>query len=330
MTLFERALSAKFTKYRKYYGERGLEYVVECPFCDSGKGYDKLYINPSKRVGYCHREGKAWSLFDILAVSTNVLDTAENTTHDIVKREPPSPGACVAINQLNESHEAIKWLKARQPSNSWTIDELSPEYNVVYCYNGSVISRGFNTTNTIIFNFYKHSKLVGWQARLLYNPKELNDDDPRKYYLNDVGNEHIVNKCYTSPGLGGPDKIYNYDNACKYKLVVITEGPFDAIAVGKFAIAVCGKSISSQQLRAIAATWEYAIVLFDKGANKDSNKAKRKIEQHIPTCVATLEEADDPGSADRYYLYSTIIDACSNDSRFKSLFKNDYFTKIML
>jgi len=78
-------------------------------------------------------------------------------------------------------------------------------------------------------------RLVGWQARIL-----------RRAYPGE-------SKYYNMPG--GAKYIYNFDQAIRYRDIMITEGVTDVWRAGPHSMAILGNSISSKQRFCIKTVW---------------------------------------------------------------------------
>ena len=292
-------------------GPSGREYVVDCPYCDGVKGKRKMNINCQKCIAFCHREQKAYNLMTLLNTkvkkSTIIPSTTKLTTSS-TSNTVPNPGECSSLLTLDKASEAIQFLTARQLDNSWTIKELSDTFKIRYCYKGRKFLGGrFDTTNTLVIPIIQDGVEIGWQSRLLYNPdtadpvthgfkQEYNSDTKEWEYSKPP-------KYCTSPGLRRSATLYNIDNARKHSCVVITEGPFDAMAVGENAVAAFGKGLSDLQIRLIKYNWKKAYVLLDADAEKESKELARKLNLSIPTKFIPLTGvAKDPGDLTRLQI----------------------------
>ena len=325
MTDLERYLQVKIKGgYRTSMGKNGLEYIMNCPYCDPGKGIDKMYINFKTNTAFCHREHKWWPIQTILNIPSKIL--TDGTRAAPVKNKSKTlttPGDYMPLTMLDENSHCIQWLNNRKPRDpTWSVADLSSKFNVQYCYNGKKFmpNKEYDTTDTIVFNFYKRGKLVCWQSRLLYNPKDLTNDDCARLGMEYDSNKNkyiLPPKCYTAPGIDQSNKLYNFDNANKYDFVIITEGPFDAIASGEAAVAICGKSITMGQMNVFADNWRYYIILLDPTApDSDFRKAYNQLNACNPALIVKMDGTTDPGSRNRLDIAYAICEAASKDSLF--------------
>lgn len=311
----ERLVKYKFNhNFHIKEGATGREYVVDCPHCPPGKGRRKMNINCDKMVAFCHREQKSYDLMSLLNTKVKRSSLVLSTIAGSKPRAVPSPGKCTTLLELDKSSEAIQFLLARMLPNSWTIEELANTFKLRYCYSGSMFLGGvFNTTNTLVIPVIDGGKEVGWQARLLYNPTTA---DPTKYGFKRErqpdGSSKVIRppKYCTSPGLKRSGTLWNIDNAKKYKSVVITEGPFDAMAVGPNAVAAFGKGISDLQVRLLKYNWEQAYVLLDADAEKEGKLIASSLARSIKTKFISLKGiAKDPGDLDRVQIGELLYDS---------------------
>ena len=218
-----------------------------CPRC----GKKKLAVNV--RTGYykCWRECGEGRVEELLGSAMPVLDLS--TLPPPAPDEPMrfrSPGYVVSLASLPESHHVIKYLRDR----GFDPVHLERTYGVGYCFEGNEFAWGrYNTSDTLLFPIHFNGQLVAWQSRLLYNPDSLsvaecyakgmvNDPDPE-------GDGELMRfpKYFTMPGFKKGMMFFNYDLARQSDLVVVTEGVFDAMAVGRCAVACLGKGVSPQQ-----------------------------------------------------------------------------------
>ena len=89
--------------------------------------------------------------------------------------------------------------------------------------------------------------------------------------------------------------------------MVITEGPFDAIAVGRCAVATLGKGVTEHQANAIKSYWQLAVVMLDPGdADKEMQALTARLHRTIRTIVVQLQGYKDPGECPRDEIWRQI------------------------
>ena len=314
---FETLLRAKFgSRWKKTRGRKGIEYRVCCPFCPRNRGAQdkafKLYMNPELGLYNCYRCNESGSLQQMFAefrkVATQPFQPA------VVKRpvDVAMPGDVVQLHLLDIHHPARAYLHAR----GFNTDVLSKAFGVHYCQTGTIFGDGqtffFNTTNTLIFPIWMHGRVVGWQARLLYEPDKLSEDECSQYGfpVNEDGEIVRPPKYYTPRGMSKGDVLYNFDNARKSRIVVVSEGPLDVAGIGLCGVATFGKGVSENQARLIKEYWDMAILMLDPGdAEQEMQQLESSLCMSIPTVRVTLQGVKDPGDASFERIWTQIYDA---------------------
>jgi DNA primase len=153
-------------------------------------------------------------------------------------------------------------------------------------------------------------KLVGWQARLLYDPDKLTDDEceARGWPMDEDGAKRKRPPKYmTGPGFRKASSLFNFDQARKYPYVVVCEGVFDAMSVGPCAVAALGKELSQQQVMLLKSYWDCIILMLD--ANVDASKLEAQLSGDVTTIPVRLIGYKDPGDAPRDEIWAQICEA---------------------
>lgn len=307
---FEQALNKRFgRKYKVSNGKNGTEYQVCCPYCIKEIGTPdkkfKLYMNPSKGIWRCWRCDRTGIVQEILqefkagapALVQQIVPLPDNVQ---------SPGELVSLLDLPDEHVAIRYLRNRKFDPA----VLDSQYGVRFCQSGRIVGRVFNTSNTIVFPIWMNNKLVGWQARLLYDPDKVTEEQYEMYgFLKDEDGEwQVPPKYMTSPGLDKGRILFNYDNARKHDVVVICEGPFDAISVGMNGVATLGKGVTEFQERLIKAYWKFAVILLDPGdADYEMLKLEQSLRMAIPCISVSLRGYKDAGEMTTEEIWRQIF-----------------------
>ena len=315
----ENLLRAKFgTQVKRAKTKKGLELRICCPFCTSrgntrDTGY-KLWINPGKDVYRCWRCETRGSLSELLGQRIDGVGSlqAEAPAVGTLASCETLPGELIRLDHLDNDHVASRYMRHRgfEPSG------LGKHYGVSYCASGRLFggrSFRFDTGNTIVFPIWMLGKMVGWQCRLMYNPDELDDETCRAFgFIWDEEKEKWLRppKYFTSPGLTKGCVLYNYDTAIKSDVVVVTEGPTDALATGPCAVGTLGKGVSDTQVELLANNWKVIVVLLDPDAYADAEALCAHIGRKNPlTVLVRLENYDDPGSAPTREIWKQIYRA---------------------
>jgi len=251
----------------------GEYYRVNCPFCNDTRR--RLWINhsygmidpangqPMTYLAICYNEDCLTDeynrkllremLLGIRNRSTRVIDWSASSGMEVPVqqlREMPWPGNVTEIQRLHDGHVVVRYLTDR----GFAKDRLG-RFGVMYCTQAD--GRYPLVGNRIIAPVYMNSVRVGWQARYVGEP----------IYRG-------IPKYYTCPGMHKSRVLYNFDHARCYPFVVVVEGITDVWRIGDQAVALLGKSLSSQQSTLLKDTWENKpiIVVMDSDAHEEAGR----------------------------------------------------------
>jgi hypothetical protein len=223
--------------------------------------------------------------------------------------EVDGPGMLCNLVGLSTDHPCIRYLRGR----GFNIELLERVYGVRYCWEGKAFANGlFNTTNTLVFPIWMDGKLVGWQSRLLYNPDSLTQEELKAMGvpMEEDGTYPKPPKYFTSPGFDKGRALFNYDVARKSELIVVCEGPLDAVSVGPCAVATLGKGVTEFQARLIKAYWKLAVILLDPGdADREMAELQGNLQLSIPTVKIDLQGYKDAGEAPTLEIWRQIVES---------------------
>jgi DNA primase len=142
---------------------------------------------------------------------------------------------------------------------------------------------------------------------LLYDPDKLDDRacEALELIKDEDGDWVKPPKYFTMPGLDKGKIFYNYDWARQSNMVVVCEGVFDAIAVGRCAVAAFGKGLTDEQVNMLRAYWDLVVVLLDPG---DAEKEMIALSKKLPvnTLYMMLRGYKDAGEAPREEIWRQI------------------------
>lgn len=297
----EQQLRAKFGPVKRSKGKYGIELITTCPVC----GKPKLSVNPDKGVYQCWRGCMRGGLRSLIA------DAEYARARDLPRNIPlpkniPSPGDLARLSEFEDDHPLTLYLENR----GFDPLLLEEQYGIRYCIRGEEFAGGvFNTTGTLVVPMWMSGKFIGWQARLLYNPNDLDDRtcEAMGFKQDPDGDWIRPPKYFTSPGLDKGRALYNYDWARKSRMAVVCEGVFDAWAVGRCAVGAFGKSVSDEQANLLKAYWDMLVILLDPGdAEKEILKLVSNLSKTVPTLPVRLEGYKDAGEAPRTEIWLQI------------------------
>jgi len=307
----EQLLRRRFGEVKKAKG--GLELRINCPYCGDDKKF-KCWININKGCFHCWRNeshsGKIYKLLNIKPEDIPKASFMEEREKMQLEQSSTSPGVLIPLTSLPNDHPAIQYLTTVR-ARPFDPQYLEKNFGVKYCSQGRKLGKPeegfwFDTTNTLIFPVYMQGILVGWQARLLYNPDNLTDTDMKIMGFPYINGEYIKPpKYYTTPFPKG-QVLYNFDNAVKYNMVVVSEGVFDVFSLGNRGVGTFGTGISEQQLNLLKTYWDTVILLLDPDVKNDKkkyiiNNLKRSVE-----VIDVVLKDKDPGDMDSNELWAII------------------------
>lgn len=335
-----RQVQSKFPEAKQVDGRNGTEYVVNCRRPHKKGGVSKVHINAKEGVYYCHDcndKGNAnteW--FDEVGLMISSLEVHRespiNSKEQNIKTRSyrksqlwednvPSPGSVIPLNDLDEDHPAISYLKNRGFDTN-EICNFKDNQRVYYCSRGNTYSCG-TTTGRIIFPVYMNGVMGGWQARRIeketVSGKETTRETWNNFFWTKVERtpngkweDNKTAKCITCPGTQKGAMLFGYDEAKlnqdpDNKMIVIVEGPLDQIKVGYPAVATFGM-ISNHQIRLILSHWDTAIIIRDPEIKEDSDKFQKILNDLSPITVINLSLPDnkDPGATSREVIWEQI------------------------
>lgn len=300
-------LEKRFGRVTRSQGHNGLELVCDCPVC----GKHKLSVNAVSGVYKCWvgcMSGHVRKLLKTHVAMTTAPVHSEKKNYGYI-----DPGTCVSLATVDENNPAAVYLQAR----GFNARYLGRAFGLEYCGSGRKFAKGlFSTSNTVMIPVVMNGTVLGWQARLLYDPEKLTDaqcaliglpwDDEKKKYRRPP-------KYMTMPGMDKRNILWNFDNARKSELVVVTEGVFDAVKVGLCGVATFGKSVSDQQVALLQQYWKCVVLLLDPDAARDAERLRRKFGPLVRTVLVTLKGYKDAGEAPQTEIWSQIIDTLEAD-----------------
>ena len=301
-------LQKRYGVVKRSRGKHGLELIVRCPVCKK----QKLSINANTGMYQCWKGCVSGHVDKLLGDVRAAKFEQAYQVRPQPTRAPGCelPGELIPLVELDQDHQAIQYLVNR----GFDPRELDEQYGLRYCREGRRYAGGlFDTTNTIVIPIYQNGTLIGWQSRLLYSPEKI--EDPKVmaalgWKQDEDGDWVKPPKYFTSPGLSKGELLYNYDWARQGNLVVVTEGVFDCIAVGRSAVATFGKGVSDTQMRLCGTYWDLTVLLLDPDAIQDAERLSARYNNCI---VVKLEQYKDAGEAPRSFIWQAIDQAISGN-----------------
>jgi len=300
-------------KFGRVMVENSNEYRVCCPKCESRAHKKdvkfKLYINPYKvskngkrGTWNCFRcSYKGWGL-DTLGVQT--------TSESALPSREEAPAGSRTLNIFHEtkklkttseekSGEGREEQEVKLPTKFST--EWSSSLTGRACYEYLVKQRGLSVSTITDYNIGFCSK--GRYAGHIVFP--ITDQNNKLIYF---VTRSIYEKTYFN--CPGPNShvFFNYKNQ---EHIVLTEGIFDALAVGTDGVALLGKILKKQQFKILKnSPPKYLTVFLDADAFKDANTIAEKLESYVQHIrIAAPPRDKDPGNLSKAELNDILEDA---------------------
>lgn len=268
--------------------KNGAEYGFCCPMCEERIGRpDTKYhfsFHVGKQLGNCFKCG--WKPFSAIQLVADVEHVSIGDAYNILQKYP---SVAVYIPVESDVVSTIKLPKGFHPfyprdmcksvvsKMAWDYvirrglsKQLIREYGIGHCGIGEWAQR-------IIIPLREAGQVVYFVGRSFRGGK------PRYKYpiVSDAG------------GIGKSDVVAFLDTAAKRKDLVICEGVFDAMAVGRNAVAILGKSLSDVQLHKILLCgFKTVTIMLDHDAEKEAFEIARRLSGYVQTNVALLDSGD--------------------------------------
>jgi hypothetical protein len=309
---------ADATRYYYEFVQGGEYYRVCCPYCADTR--HRLYVShmwgrkdedgtPLTFLAVCYNEnclsddGNRKDFSQRLKFGRAITD-AEISRGIVIPEDERVfewPGPVTRIDLLPDDHDAVVYVRGR----GFDPGVLGRYYGVAYCRN----SVYFHAINRLIIPVYADGVMKGWQARyvgeLPWKNKDKQDRLPPKYY--------------TCPRMKRAKLIGNFDNARKYKTVVLVEGWFDVFATGPWSGCIFGNFTSQWQqgmlIESARETGQSVVLMLDP-EEADSESTRRTVDhltRELPGLFAPvrLPAGTDPGSLGRDFILDYVTAAAA-------------------
>lgn len=299
MSTIRAVLAARGIRSMVSDGGHGPEVRICCPYCvhkSNKKTPDtkyRLWLNGALDRYVCYRcetKGTVSGLLPAVQGKLQVLPNAAAISHKPLV-EVTFPGDLARPHDLSPEHPANKYLLTGRKHRSFDPRLLNETFGMSICTFGNPMGGGkFNPINSLVFPVIMRGKLVGWQARLPYDPDSVPAELYESYgfYFDDTTGGYVVPpKCFTCPMLPKTSALMNFDVARESEVVVVVEGPISMAGVGPCAVSVLGKTISPEQVRLLSENWKLVILMLDVSVPANVlNACALRLRSAVPTIVA--------------------------------------------
>lgn len=296
-----------FLRKRVKVVEHGREFQIH--HCSIDKSKKTLWINVDKQTGFCFRCRERYSLIDIVKL---IEDCSFRDAISIIQEGVTDKTKLQAIlESLNPSvddvEEDVNGVEVKLPSEYVRIKtkEDIPRYllqrKVTFkdCVKHSIgyCREGFYKNRIIIPIFDEEGILVSFVARLMGSPPN-----------------NKVKKVLYPKGSRITKVLFNHLYVVSSSnVIVVTEGVFDALRVGKQGVALFGKHASQEQIKLLVKLGQKRkiVVMLDSDADDDSEDLAEELSELCnDVFIAKLPNGrKDPGECRRADLERAIIKA---------------------
>lgn len=292
-------------KHAEIQTKLGDEWIVRCD-CDRSKGskHWHLWVNLRKQMGICYRCGL--KLHDVISVVAAILHCAKSAAQGIVAEgETGATKLADILDNLDpqayqDAQETpIKIVLPREMKRVTHTSKV-PKYAtsrgltraICLRHNIGWCDSGYYKNRLIVPIYDLKGSLVSFVARWMGKPS----DD--------------IKKVLYPKGSKTSQYLFNHKIAATKKTIVITEGVFDAIAVGSCAVALFGKHASKTQLGLLAElgqTRKLVVMLDTDAQNEARDLAEDLTVVSRDVRLARLASGiKDPGDAPRREICRSI------------------------
>jgi len=259
----------------------GEEYRICCPFCGDTRFrlyLSYLYCSSVSRDGkdvrfgnglaWCFNETKCMDSSENRQQLRDMLDMPEfalfGTTGTTEIKTVVYPKLLIPLLDLSKYHHAIEYLHSRE------IDiEYAASKNIAYC--PFDMEMPLASDRLFIPVYTMDGQFIGGQFR----------------QLNKSGDD-ITPKYWSLPHSRFNTTFYNIQSAVGKKLVVVTEGVFDALRVGDCGLATLTFGLSTAQEMLLGCFWPEIVFVLDSDIPKN-----KEHEKQLSRCKNKLLHASD-------------------------------------
>lgn len=289
------------------------EVLFKCPFCHHRKLKLSINLDPSKsQFGYwkcwvCGQAGKSlWTLLGRTGMSSHTKHELKRGLKQVNRLRPRQPEASESDKK---NKECVSLPQSYKPL--WRICDGSMQYRYAMNY---LKKRGVGMGEIIKYR-------LGWCTSGRYENRIIIPSYDEEGSLNYFTARDYLNRGwmkYMNPDVSRD--IVPFEDITNWtQPVILTEGPFDAIAARRNAIPLFGKSMSASLKRKLFQYKPPAIyILLDQDALSGAVKISEwAMNQDIDTYLVEITSGKDPGEM----KFQDIVEDLNNTERldFKKL-----------
>lgn len=264
-------LSERRVDYKETQQSGGLEFIADCPFCNDNKKHFGMHA--ATGVWNCFKCGQNGSIFSFLQIHDDVSPArAKYIIHGMLGNTYVDKNSVRKfLDQLEEEEKEMGQAKEKLSHESKTL-ELPTTYTLlskcmespnpmeIQAFLYWLDKRQFPPADlqTYKIGYCNYGKYAGRIIIPIYHNKRL-----LYFVARDFTGQAI--KRYLNPAISTNNIIFNLERASKNKhCVILTEGVFDAIRIGKNAVSLLGKILhAGQKQMLLKQEFEEFVICFD-------------------------------------------------------------------
>lgn len=226
-----------------------------------------------------------------------LLRGVEPEEYEVKKKPPKLPFNYKFLSQNLYNKEAIPFLRYLN-SRGVTLQQII-EHNIAYtveskCYKSDNIQTFTFYNSLIFFTYNAQGEYVYWNTRSIVPTKMK-----------------TINAPASDEQYGKKDVLFNFNKAKDQRMLIITEGVFDALTFHQYGIATFGKAVSDNQIKLIK---KYVkpetdiYLMLDSDAYEYNVKVARELFKKFPNTYVVPHGEEDPNDLGTEKAFQLIKD----------------------
>jgi len=294
-----------------------MEVRINCPECDDTKYH--CYCNLQKMLYHCFKCGASGKIVDKKETSASTFDKVREQISNSITKMHHDIISSVNIEVITPNNP-VKTLP-----HSDLILENKPEMKDTYYLREShkafryLLNRGVKEDEMNKFGIRVSLEKHGRYANTIIFPiYEINAKDELKYFV--CRKYDGTTPKYINAPWPKEDSVFMTGGFIQARVMVITEGIFDAIAVSKIhgfqGLAILGKQLTNKQLKLISENRSSVLIYLDEDALLHAVNMKMQLDALGCKSVVIRYPCD---AADLYLKDKKLLEAKLDEANYKRI-----------